>query len=142
MTRLWMTLVLFAGLAICGCQATGEPFSRQTSIPAGKGLVYVYRMAHYGGSVRKPDIYINKTNVGPLPMDGFMNMTANPGPLYVQARLKMDRPDIHVNIQPGKTSYVRLQMGIAGFTMREVNEQEALVELAKCRQQPMESNAQ
>mgnify|MGYP001604995179 CR=1 FL=1 len=136
--------VIFVFLSVCQT-IHGSAFTPAADIPAGKALVYVYKPLAYGKSLYM--VYINREPLVKLRKGGYYPYYATPGELEIIADKKarlgelLEVFNIEPNkrmvlqVEPGKVYYVKLS-GSLNVKFSQVDESEALTDLAKCKELP------
>jgi hypothetical protein len=128
-----LTLVV----AGAGCAPTlGAPYQRITQIPAGSGLVYVYRPNSFvGGAVS----YVVSGPTGPITTlyrGGYQSYIARPGPNQFTASTETTSTAV-INVEPGKVYFLRGKVTFGAVVGRPKLEQVSLDEgesqIRECR---------
>lgn len=132
--KLW---VLIGVLMISGC-ASGPPFQKINEIPAGKGLVYIYRPSVMHGAALVPYVVINKLNAIPLKTGGYYPYLSDPGEITISVTHTAKR-SITINVTAGETYYVKagtIFMGLGVPYIESVSAELGLSELSNCKRLP------
>ncbi len=143
-------IVLFlTTLFVSGCASIDGPkFTQIAETPSDKSIVYLYKARVYGGDTFT--IGVNGVPVTKLRKGGYYPYIAEPGkleltssihfriliPLYASVGYLV-QPDstLILNIEPGKTYYVKQTSGLI-LKLVEMPEETALIELEKCKLLP------
>ncbi len=130
-------LVLFL-LGSCSSTKTGTKFTQARPPEAGKSKVYVYRPFTAMGSSESPAVLHNGEKILELlPVRTYFTYSVNPGRhTFETSRALVRAIPVTIDIEnPGQTRYIRVEykFGVPyAFKMVEVNEKEAIDELAEC----------
>jgi hypothetical protein len=133
---LWVVAAV-AGLALMsGCATTGPAFTKVENIPAGKGLMYIYRPASFKGAAVSYDVHVKDKVVTNLKNGGYFPYFAEPGENEVWAKTEA-KSSVTVDVKPGQTYYVKggVRMGFA-IGRPDLSQQTADVgaaEIAECK---------
>lgn len=128
-----LACLLITLLAAAGCQATGQAFMPPAAIASDKAQVYIYRMMHYREIATEPDVCIDNKSIGKLPMDGYYLLPAKPGPITVSVTPNAATAPVTIEVKPAAATYIRIDAAVPGFVIQQIPEQDAVVELSKCR---------
>lgn len=111
-------LMLAVSLAF-GCAAKGPAFSKiaMADIPAGKGLIYVYRPSGFVGAAVSYDVWAGKEKLGYLVQGGYFTYLASPGELELTAKTEA-RASLTLDVRAGQEHYVRGSVGVGAFIGR------------------------
>ena len=143
-------IVLFlTTLFVSGCASIDGPkFTQIAETPSGKSIVYLYKARVYGGDTFT--IGVNGVPVTNLRKGGYYPYIAEPGKLELTSSIKfritlglipsvanvlMPDSTLILNIEPGKTYYVKQTSGVI-LKLVEMPEETALIELEKCKLLP------
>lgn len=112
----WLWVVAsVAGLALMsGCATTGPAFTKVENIPAGKGLVYIYRPASFKGAAISYDVHVKDKVATNLTNGGYAPYFADPGENEVWAKTEA-KSSVTVDVKPGQVYYIKggTRMGFA-----------------------------
>ena len=76
--------LVFASVLISGCSASGPAFKPVEPIPAGKGVVYIYREPSVFGSAIYGTVSANKRPITKIHNGGYFPDLANPGSVHFE----------------------------------------------------------
>ena len=131
------SLLLAFCIAITGC-ASGPPFQKIDSVPADKGLVYIYRPSTMHGAALVPMIVVNDFRALPLKSGSYYTYFAPPGPIQVAIN-HTGRRLVNFDVKAGETYYIRGGTIVMGFGMPYIEvatAAQALPELSECKLSP------
>ena len=125
-------------LFLTGCTSLGEQFNELQPNKPGKALVYFYRPSQFlgfGGGMTY-DIHENDSTITPLCSGGYNYYYTTPGNKTYWAKTEA-RDEISLNVESGKTYFVKGKMGI-GFIvghpkLSQVDQETAMEEMKECR---------
>jgi hypothetical protein len=102
-----------------GCATKGPAFSKiaTADIPAGKGVVYVYRPSGFVGAAVSYDIWRGNEKLGYLVQGGYFTYLANPGELELTAKTEA-RASLTLDVRAGQEHYVKGSVGVGAFIGR------------------------
>lgn len=130
-----MAATLVIALAFAGCSASGPAFKPVTSIPSGKGVVYIYRSPSYMGSGVYGTVTANNTPITKIKNGGYFPFISSPGPVHFTVTTEATN-EADVNIEPGKEKYLKTTVGmgfLAGhLKFSEVSPEIGKKEIAEC----------
>ena len=119
----------------CAHGPSGPSFVKEEKIPEQKGLVYLYRI---GPSGVVPVISCNGKTFVSLKSGSYYPYFADPGKNFFSAQTE-SYTQVSVDVEPGKTYYVRLRVGIGFFVERPnlvlVDEAKGANEIKGCKLQ-------
>ncbi len=130
--------VLLAAVA-SGCSAPAPHFKPAEAIPAGKGVVYIYRQPRIAGSGVVGTITANTVPIVRIRSGGYFPFISAPGRVNFAVKSEVtDEAD--VNVEAGKATYLKASIG-SGFRMSQLNLSEVppelgSLEIAECRLLP------
>lgn len=130
-------LVLLAiALKGAGCASTGAKFAPVETLPSDKGIVYVFRRggdgARFGTCVRRPTIFVDDKEIGPLRLDGCYAVMLPPGLHSINAEAQSDRPEVHVDVWPGKSYYIEFDF-LSPILMKDVDAVDGAMWAGRCK---------
>ena len=112
MRRPWTNIIgyaLVAGIVciVCtGCSASGPPFEKETVIPDGKGMLYIYQKPYAGPIAVTSPIYIYDIPVKVMRDGGYFAYPAYPGKTVISA--SQGQPGrVEVDVQEGEEYYIQ-----------------------------------
>ena len=100
------------GLLLGGC-ASGPRFTPDTTVPANRAAVYVYRPGTLGAAVQ-PNVTANGVPLAPLKPQGYFVYHAAPGELELTAHTEATS-SVTLDIKAGETYYVKGSIGMGFF---------------------------
>ncbi len=108
MKSLIKTLFLFMLVLTCN-SAFSQKFSPVSEIPAGKALVYIYRPGSIVGAAVHYTVNANDTIVSEahLKNNSYLVFFADPGRYTFWAQVTNTRREVDLDVEAGKTFYVR-----------------------------------
>jgi hypothetical protein len=108
MKPMMKTLVLLVSLLTCH-GAFSQKFAPVTEIPEGKALVYIYRPGSMVGAAVHYSINANDTKVSEshLRNKSYLVFFADPGRYTFWAQVTNTRREVDLDVEAGKTYYVR-----------------------------------
>jgi hypothetical protein len=129
-----LSLALLCASA-CSRSAAGPAFAR-SQVPAGKGVVHIYRPSAVSGGARS--IYLSvpfeADNCLALDGDGFFTYVTDPGAVNVGASGSGETKKLSLSVAPGEEKYVRVEWGTFGSAeMKEVSAAEGAREIGVTR---------
>jgi hypothetical protein len=101
-----------ARLALLGLFAAST-FAQQQ--PSQSATLIFYREGHYGGSARKPSIYIDGIEAGRMKNGAFFSVRIEPGKHNLTSITKREAPLV-LDVKPGETDYVQMILNDSHFT--------------------------
>jgi len=111
------TALLFIVLVAHGCATTGPTYSEmQSTMPSQNpetGRIYIYRATAIGAAVQ-PAVYVNDEEVGNAVPHGFFYVDRPPGNYEIKTSTEVKRT-LSLNMDPGETCYVRLNISLGFF---------------------------
>ena len=110
---------VFVWLFAAGCAATGPAFTPVNPIPAGKGVVYVYREPKVVGCAVKGTVSANDTLITMIKNGGYYPYIAHPGPVHFAVTCG-ETNTADVTVRPGEEEYLKTTVG-AGFFGGQLN---------------------
>jgi len=108
MKTIFRILLLFTLIFTCN-SVFSQKFSPADSIPAGKALVYIYRPGSMVGAAVHYSINANEDKVSEshLRNDSYLVFFAKPGRYTFWAQVTNTRRAVDLDVEAGKTYYVR-----------------------------------
>ena len=100
------------GLLLGGC-ASGPKFTPDTTVPANRAAVYVYRPGTLGAAVQ-PNVTANGVPLAALKPQGYFVYHAAPGELELTAHTEA-KSSVTLDIKAGETYYVKGSIGMGFF---------------------------
>lgn len=133
----WLALSI---VALCaGCSADGTPFTKVDSIPDGKGVVYIYRPAHFTGSAVYGTLKANDVPITKVTNGGYFPYVAEPGMLHLSIATETTN-STDVDVEAGKETYVKSSVSIGllvgHLTLTEVSPEIGAQEIHECKLLP------
>ncbi len=119
-------------------QHTTTPFEELKEIPAGKAVIYIYRVSTYAVAVH----YRVNANDQPvinthLYIGGYMVYLANPGKIELWAEMGKHHESITLDVEAGKSYFVEGSVISDAWTSRPcftlVSRENALRKIYKCK---------
>lgn len=83
--------------------------------PSQSATLIFYREGHYGGSARKPSIYIDGVEAGRMKNGTFFSVRIEPGKHNLTSITKRETPLV-LDVKPGETGYVQMIIDDRHFT--------------------------
>src|SRR5260221_4672133 len=135
-------------LTSVGCSATGQKFTPETSAPADKALIYLYRVGRFEGSLAEPHIFVNGDHTTNLVNASYAVTRVPPGDIAIGVlprlhevfmlenllnRQRVPSERLRFRVAAGKTYYIRWQVG---HIVEVVPESIAQAELQELRLAP------
>jgi hypothetical protein len=121
---------------LSGCVSMGAKFTPEVDVPGDQGLVYVYRAFNVLGSAITYDLHAGDLNIVTVYNGGYFPYACKPGKTEFWAQTEA-RASIVVDVEPGKTYYLRCSLGLGFFvghpTLELVTFAEAQDDLAGCQ---------
>jgi len=99
-------------LAILVLVTVGSFAQEQTAQSA---TLIFYREGHFGGSARKPSVYIDGVEAPRLKSGGFFSIPIEPGKHNLTSVTKRE-PPLVIDLKPGETGYVQMILIPSGFS--------------------------
>jgi hypothetical protein len=129
--------VAVAGLAMMsGCATKGAAFQQVESIPADKGLVYVYRPASFKGAAVSYGVKAKDTVITNLTNGGYYPYFADPGEIEIWAKTEA-KSSVTLDVKAGQTYYVKGGIRIGALVGRPhlavVPADVGAAEIAECK---------
>ena len=126
--------VLFA---LGGCATLGPPFKPVVDIPAGKGLIYIYRPSSFIGGAVSYDVKLGDgTVITTLHNGGYSPFFADPGETEIWGKTE-SKSSLTIDVKAGQTYYVRGTVGVGFFVGRPhllvVDNKVGVQEIAECK---------
>ena len=104
---LWLAVLSLAGVAfMSGCATNGPAFAKVETIPADKGLIYIYRPQAFQGGAVSYDVRVNDAVVTHLSNGGYYPYFAAPGEAQVSAKTEATS-SVTLDVKAGQTYYVK-----------------------------------
>ncbi|MDD5321203.1 MAG: hypothetical protein PHD43_11440 [Methylococcales bacterium] len=97
-SNLW---IILASALIVGCSASGPAFKPVDPIPAGKGVVYIYRQPGGMGSGAYGTVTANKTPITKILTGGYFPYISNPGPVHFEVSTEATN-EADVTVESGR----------------------------------------
>jgi Protein of unknown function (DUF2846) len=95
--------------SLCGMQRVGQPASFAQQQPSQSATLIFYREGHYGGSARKPSVYIDGIEAGRMKNGSFFSVRIEPGKHNLTSITKREA-SLVLDVKSGQTSYVQMVM--------------------------------
>ena len=135
---LGLVLCLLSVLLLTGCPAPlTKTYEPKPSIPEGKSLVYIYRLARgYDTGLKYYPVKANGVTVARMYAGGYVPYVCNPGRIKFTSRTEQTATLI-ADIEAGQTYYLKFyvatgnQVGTPAFEM--VSPQTGTAELSECK---------
>jgi len=134
-TAKWLVVAL--AISVSGC-ASGPAFKKVDSVPADKGLVYIYRPSTMHGAALVPMIVVKDSRALALKSGSYYTYLASPGPLEIAIN-HTGRRTVDIDVKAGQTYYVRGGTVVMGFGVPYIElatAEKALPELGECKLAP------
>jgi hypothetical protein len=142
-------ILRFTGLAILLCVAgcaTGPTFTPVSKIPAGKALIYVYRMFNVGGMASSHRIYANGELIADFDNASYYPYIVSPGIVTFSSKSESISPIIDlansrdslltIEAESGHTYYAEFHIGDTwGPKLILVSEEVGAKRIQKCKLQ-------
>jgi len=106
--RSWLLIMVtvFGISLMSGCATSGPAFTKVESIPAGKGLVYIYRSPSFKGAAVSYDVNVKDKVATHLANGGYFPYFADLGENEVWAKTEA-KSSVTIDVKPGQTYYVK-----------------------------------
>jgi hypothetical protein len=99
--------MMLGAALLAGCATEAPTFSPVAPIPAGKGVVYLYRPPEGGQEAGAgPLVSANKVPLANLGRGEYFSLVGRPGPLYFQTGTQAANIG-YVNLETGKEKYLK-----------------------------------
>lgn len=100
---------------LAGCASTSPTITHPTpSFPTpngNQGLVYFYRVKAFAGSAISYDIHLGDEVIGAIKNGTYFYQIFDPGKYQFWAKTEA-RKDIFLDVKPGKTYYIKCEIGM------------------------------
>jgi ABC-type Fe3+-hydroxamate transport system substrate-binding protein len=110
-------LLLLISLFFSGCATTGPTYTdmqnTMTGLNSDSGRIYIYRPSALGAAIQ-PTVYVNDEAVGKAVSYGFVYVDRAPGAYTIKTTTEVKRT-LSLNLGPGETCYVRLNISMGFF---------------------------
>jgi len=128
--------IILAATLVAGCSASGPTFKPIDPIPAGKGVVYIYREPGIVGSGVYGTVTANKTPLTKIKTGGYFPYISNPGPVHFEVSTEATN-EADVIVEPGKEKYLKTTIGMGFFVghlkFSEVSPEIGKKEIGECK---------
>jgi len=132
--RLKLWIILTSAL-INACSASGPAFKPVDPIPAGKGVVYIYREPGFAGSAVYGTVTANKSPITKIKTGGYFPYISSPGPVHFEVSTEATN-EADVTVESGKEKYLKTTIGIGFFVghlkFSEVSSEIGKKEISEC----------
>ena len=129
-------LIIFAVAVIAGCSASGPAFKPVDPIPAGQGVVYIYREPGIVGSGVYGTVTANKTPITKIKTGGYFPYLSNPGPVHFEVSTEATN-EADVTVESGKEKFLKTTIGMGFFVghlkFSEVSPEIGKKEISECK---------
>ena len=114
---------------LAGCSASGPAFKPVDPIPAGRGVVYVYRQPGFVGSAVYGTVTANKTPITKIENGGYFPYVSDPGPVHFEVTTEATN-EADVTVEAGKEKYLKTTIGM-GFLVGHLKFSEVSAEIGR-----------
>lgn len=125
-----------ASTLFAGCGATGAAFKPVDPIPAGKGVVYIYRQPSYLGAGVFGTLTANKIPITKIRNGGYFPYVSNPGPVHFEVTTEATN-EANVTVDAGQEKYLKTTIGMGLFVghlkLSEVSPEIGRREIGECK---------
>ena len=122
-------------ILIAGCGASGPVFKPIDPLPAGKGVVYIYRESGFVGGVYGT-VTANKIPITKIRNGGYIPYLSNPGSVHFEVSTEATN-EADVAVEAGKEKYLKTTVGmgfVAGhLKFSEVSPEIGRKEISECQ---------
>lgn len=131
--------LVFASVFLAGCSVSGPAFKPVESLPADKGVVYIYRQPKgFGGGVFGT-VKANQAPLTKIKNGGYYPYIAEPGPVHFEVKTEATN-EADVTVEAGKEKYLKTSVGMGFFVghlkLTEVSPEIGKQEIVKCKLLP------
>ena len=129
--------LFFISCTTVGKATTAESETARNQTPSnGKALIYITRIAGYGGAIITSAIHIDTTWIGATGGKSFVFGETDPGSHTIYITGGEKKYSLPVSLEPNKIYYFRqnIEMGflIARFSLKPLSEADGKKDLKKC----------
>lgn len=128
--------ILFAAAVLTSCGAEGPAFKPLSPIPAGKGVVYIYRQPNFVGSGVFGTVKANSTPITKIRNGGYFPYVANPGNNHFSVTTEATN-EANVMVEKGTEKYLKTTVGMGFFVghlkFSEVSPEIGRSEITSCQ---------
>jgi hypothetical protein len=130
--RAWrgMGKVMLVSMLLAGCSTTESYFKPVAPIPAGKGVIYLYRLPEPGGD-GVALVSAGKTPIGTLGKGRYLSYVGAPGPVYFRANSAVGNIG-YANLEAGKEKFLRAGFYTGRLKFSPVTPEVGRSEIASC----------
>lgn len=122
-------VLCLTSLLIAGCSASGPAFKPIDPIPAGKGVVYIYREPGVVGSGVYGTVSANKRPITKIKNGGYFPYVSNPGSVHFEVSTEATN-EADLIVEAGKEKYLKTSVGM-GFFVGHLKFSEVSPEIGK-----------
>jgi hypothetical protein len=126
---------ILISILIEGCGASGPIFKPIEPIPAGKGVVYIYRESGLVGGGVYGTVTANKTPITKIKNGGYFPYLSSPGTVHFEVSTEATN-EADVSVEAGKEKYLKTTVGmgfVAGhLKLSEVSPEIGRREISEC----------
>ena len=106
--------LLFGAMLLTGCGASGPGFKPVTSVPADKGVVYVYRQSNFVGGGVFGTVKANNKPITKIKNGGYYPYIASPGNNHFSVTTEATN-EANVMVEKGTEKYLKTTVGMGLF---------------------------
>ena len=103
--------ILFGAMLLTSCGASGPAFKPVSPIPAGKGVVYVYRQSSIIGGGVFGTVKANNQPITKIKNGGYFPYIASPGNNHFSVSTETTN-EANVMVEKGKEKYLKTTVGM------------------------------
>jgi hypothetical protein len=127
---------IIISILIAGCGASGPVFKPIDPLPAGKGVVYIYRESGFVGGSVYGTVTANKIPITKIRNGGYFPYLSNPGSVHFEVSTEATN-EADVAVEAGKEKYLKTTVGmgfVAGhLKFSEVSPEIGRKEISECQ---------
>lgn len=128
--------IILASALLAGCTASGPAFKPVDPLPAGQGVVYIYREPGFVGSGVYGTVTANKTPITKIMTGGYFPYISKPGTVHFEVSTEATN-EADVTVESGKEKYLKTTIGIGFFVghlkFSEVSPEIGKKEISECK---------
>lgn len=128
--------IVFVSTLIVGCGASGPTFKPVDPLPAGKGVVYIYRESGFVGGGVYGTVTADKTPITKIKNGGYFPYISNPGTVHFEVSTEATN-EADVSVEAGKEKYLKTTVGMGFFVghlkFSEVSPEIGRKEISECK---------
>lgn len=121
---------------LVGCGASGPAFKPVDPLPAGKGVVYIYRESGFVGGGVYGTVTADKKPITKIKNGGYFPYISSPGAVHFEVTTEAAN-EADVSVEAGKEKYLKTTVGIGFFVghlkFSEVSPEIGRKEISECK---------